>query len=75
MVERVFKSVAGPVFFGAIALLLLGGSYAMWPSDFFSTPFSEMTFGVLLRAIASAVLVVIGLEFVAALAIAMLSDS
>jgi hypothetical protein len=47
----------------------------MWPSDFFSTPFSEMTFGVLLRAIASPMLAVIGLEFLAALAIVTLSDS
>lgn len=75
MGERGIKSVAGPLFFAVFACLFFAGSYAMWPPDFFSTPFSEMTFGMLLRAIASPVMVIIGLEFLGALAIVMLSDS
>ena len=46
----------------------------MWPPDFFSTPFSEMTFAMLLRAAASAVLLFIGIEFLGALAIVTQSD-
>jgi hypothetical protein len=75
LIERGIKSVAGPLFFAAFAFLFFSGSYAMWPSDFFSTPFSEMTFGMLLRAVASPMLVIIGLEFLGALAIVTLSDS
>jgi protein-S-isoprenylcysteine O-methyltransferase Ste14 len=69
------KPAAGPIFFAVIALLLLAGSYAMWPEGFFSTPFLEMTTGMLLRAVASLILVVIGVEFLAALAIVSLSDN
>ena len=69
------KPVAGPVFFGVIAVLLFAGSYAMWPPGFFSTPYSDMTLGMLLRAVASPILAAIGLEFLAALAIVVLSDN
>lgn len=75
MTERGIKTVAGPLFFAVVAFLLFGGSYAMWPADFFSIPFSGMTIGVLLRAVASTLLAMIGLEFLCALAIATLSDN
>lgn len=55
--------------------MLLGGAYAMWPPGVFSSPFSEMTIAVPLRAAASLVLAIIGLEFLGALAIVALSDS
>jgi hypothetical protein len=73
--ERVIKSVAGPLFFAVIAFLFFSGSYALWPADFFSTPFSGMTSGMLLRALTSPMLAIIGLEFLGALAIVTLSDS
>jgi hypothetical protein len=73
--ERGIKSLEGPLFFATFALLLLGGAYAMWPSDFFGTAFSAMTGGALLRAAASIVLAIIGIEFLGALAIVLLSDS
>jgi hypothetical protein len=69
------KPVEGSFIFAVIALLLFGGSYAMWPADFFSIPFSGMTAGVLLRTVASTLLAMIGLEFLCALAIVILSDS
>jgi len=72
--EPVVKSAYGPLFFLVPALVFLVGSYAMWPPHFIGTPFSEMTSGVLLRAIASPTLAAIGLEFVAALLIVTLSD-
>jgi len=46
----------------------------MWPPDFFNTSISEMTFAMLLRAAASAVLAVVGIEFLGALAIVTQSD-
>jgi len=46
----------------------------MWPSDFFCTPFDHMTFGMLLRSVASLVLAIIGIEFLGNLAIATQSD-
>ena len=67
--------IAGPLFFAAFAILFFSGSYAMWPPDFFSGPFSEATFVTLLRAVASPVLAIIGLEFLGALAIVILADS
>ena len=67
-------SVAGPIFFAAFAILFFGGAYAIWPADFFSVPFAEMTSGSLLRAAASPVLAIVGLEFLGALAIVLLSD-
>ena len=73
--ERGLKSVQGPLFFATFAVLLFGGAYAMWPADFFSTSFAGMTNGALLRAAASSVLAIIGLEFLCALAIVVLSDS
>ena len=69
------KSVAGPLFFAVFAFLSVGGSYAMWPSDFFSTPFSGMSGGMLLRAVASIILAFGALEFLCALAIVTQSDS
>ncbi|MSP97902.1 MAG: hypothetical protein EXR29_11900 [Betaproteobacteria bacterium] len=74
MEEQGDKSTAGALFFAATAFFLLSGTYAMWPADFFSTPFSDMTFGTLLRAAASSVLAMISLEFLGALAIVTLSD-
>ena len=68
------KPVEGAFFFAVVALAVLGGAYAMWPPDFFSTPFAEMTPATLLRAAASAALAFIGIEFVFALAIVMQSD-
>ena len=73
--ERGIKSLEGPLFFATFALLLLGGAYAMWPPDFFSSPLSAMTNGALPRAVASSVFAIIGLEFLCALAIVVLSDS
>ena len=65
----------GPTFFALTALLLLGGAYAMWPAEFTGTPFSDMTIDVPLRAAASLLLAMIGLEFAAAFAIVILTDS
>jgi hypothetical protein len=69
--DPLVKSPAGPLFFAVFALLFFLGAYAMWPPDLFSTP---MTFGLLLRAIASPALVILGLEFLFAFAIAAWSD-
>ena len=69
LADRGNKPVEGAFFFAAVALAVLGGAYAMWPPDFFSTPFADMTPAMLLRAAASAVLGFIGLEFLGALAI------
>ena len=66
---------AGPLFFTVLSFLLFSGAYAMWPENIFSTPFSEMTGAVPLRIIASLLLAAIGLEFLWALAITVLSDS
>ena len=58
----------------ALALALLCGAYAMWPPHLFSTPLAEITFAMLLRAVASIVLLGIGIEFLGALAIVTQSD-
>ena len=75
MPERGIRSIAGPLFFAVFAVLFLGGSYAMWPPDFFSASSSEMTTGVLLRVIASPVLAIVGPEFLGALVIAVVTDN
>jgi hypothetical protein len=67
--------IAGPLFFAVVALLLLSGAYAMWPAGFFSALSSGLTFGLLLRAAASLVLATIGVEFLGALVITVVSDS
>ena len=69
MADQGNKPVEGAFFFAIVALAVLGGAYAMWPPDFFSTPFADMTPAMLLRAAASAVLAFIGIEFLGALAI------
>ncbi|MSQ62594.1 MAG: hypothetical protein EXR33_01930 [Betaproteobacteria bacterium] len=69
MADRSGKPLAGAIFFGVCAFAILSGAYAMWPPDFFSTPFAEMSFAILIRAAASAVLLFIGIEFLGALAI------
>jgi hypothetical protein len=74
MAGRDIMSIAGPIFFAAFAILFFGGAYAIWPSDFFSIPFAETTGGTLLRAAASPVLAIVGLEFLGALAVVLLSD-
>ena len=66
---------AGPLFFGVVAFLLFSGAYAMWPAGFFSALSSELTGDLLLRAVASLVLALIGIEFLGALVIAIMSDS
>ena len=71
MVRR--QVLAGALFFAAISLLSLAGAYAMWLSHFFSTPFAQVTFDMLLRSVASAVLAIFGIEFLASLAIVALS--
>ena len=69
MADQGNKPVEGAFFFAVVALAVLGGAYAMWPPDFFSTPFSDMTPAMMLRAAASAVLAFIGIEFIFALAV------
>ena len=69
MADQGNKPVEGAFFFAIVALAVLGGAYAMWPPDFFSTPFSDMTPAMMLRAAATAVLAFIGMEFLGALAI------
>jgi hypothetical protein len=66
---------AGPLFFAVLAFLLFGGAYAMWPAGFFGAMSSGLTGDLLLRAAASLVLAVIGIEFFCALVIAVVSDS
>jgi hypothetical protein len=68
------KPLAGAIFFGVCALALLTGAYLMWPPDVFSTPFADFTFAMLLRTIASIILLGIGVEFLGALAIVTQSD-
>ena len=68
------KPLAGAIFFGICALALLVGAYAIWPPDVFSTPLAEFSFAMLLRAVASIVLLGIGIEFLGALAIVTQSD-
>jgi hypothetical protein len=46
----------------------------MWPPGLFSTPLAEFGFAMLLRAVASIVLLFIGIEFLGALAIVTQSD-
>ena len=74
MADQGNKPVEGAFFFAVVALALLGGAYAMWPPDFFSTPYADMTPAMLLRAAASAVLAFVGIEFVFALAIVTQAD-
>ena len=74
MADQGNKPVEGAFFFAVVALAVLSGAYAMWPPDFFSVPFSDMTPAMLLRAAASAVLAFIGIEFVFALAIVTQAD-
>lgn len=69
------KSAAGPLFFAVLAFLSLGGSYAMWPSDFFSAPLSGMSGSTLLRAVATIALAFGAFEFLLALAIVTKQDS
>ena len=69
------KPAAGPTFFAVIALVLLAISWLMWPEGLFSTPYAEMTGSMLLRGVAAFVLALLGLEFLAALAILLLSEN
>lgn len=57
---QVVKVLATALFFAAISLLCLWGAFAIWPSDFFSTPFSQMTLGMLLQALCSPLLAILG---------------
>ena len=68
------KPVQGAIIFAVIALALLVGAWAMWPPGFFATPFADMPAAVLLRAAASVVLAVIGVEFLGALVITVIGD-
>ena len=68
------KPLAGAIFFGVCSLALLSGAYVMWPPDVFSTPHADFTFAMLLRAVASIILLGIGIEFLGALAIVTQSD-
>ena len=43
------------------SILLIAGSIWLWPSDFFDTPFSQMTFGILFQFAGSVVLFFIGI--------------
>ena len=63
------KPLAAALFFGTFAVIFLGGACAMWPADFFSTPFSEMTSSMMLRAATTVVLAFLGLEFLGGLVI------
>lgn len=72
---RGLKSIAGPLFFAVVACLLFGGAYAMWPAELFSAPDSGIAAASLLRGFASLVLVTIGLEFLAALVVVVMTDS
>jgi len=74
MAEQGNRSFAALVFFGAFALLFLGGAYAMWPPGVLAVPFAEMAAGMILRAVMSPVMAIIGLEFVGAFAVALLAD-
>ncbi|MEO8144743.1 MAG: hypothetical protein ABI654_11050 [Betaproteobacteria bacterium] len=74
MTDRGDKPLAGALFFGTFAIVFLGGACLMWPPDFFSTPFAEMTSGMLLRAAATPVLALVGLEFLGGFAIVTQSD-
>jgi hypothetical protein len=66
---------AGPLFFAVVAFLLFSGAYAMWPAGFFSALSSGPTIDLLIRAASSLVLAAIGVEFLGALVIAVVSDS
>lgn len=68
------KPLAGALFFGTFAIVFFGVAYAMWPADLFSTPFAEMTPGMLLRAVATLVLATLGLQFFCSLVIVTQSD-
>jgi hypothetical protein len=68
------KPLQGAFIFAVVALVLLGIAYAMWPPGFFSTPFADMSPAMLVRAAASAVLAIIGIEFLGALAIVTITE-
>ena len=68
------QTLNGILFFAAVSTLSLGGAYALWPPNFLDTPFGQMSFGVLLRSAVSAVLAVIGLEFLGGAVVVALSD-
>jgi hypothetical protein len=74
MKDRGPKSTEGALFFAAFAILILGGACAIWPPDFFHYAFADLPMGALIRAGASLVLAIGGLEFAGALAIVLLSD-
>ena len=74
MADRGGKPLEGALFFGSFAIVFFGGACLMWPADFFSVPFADMTPGMLLRAAATLVLATIGLEFLGGLFIVTQSD-
>lgn len=74
MAEQGSRPFAAPVFFGAFALLFLGGAWAMWPPGIFGLPFADVPGGMLLRAIAAPVMAIVGLEFLGAFVVVLLAD-
>ena len=74
MADHGSKPLQGAFIFAVVALVLLGIAYAMWPPGFFSTSFADMSPAMLLRAAASAVLAIIGIEFLGALAIVTITE-
>ena len=74
MKDRGPKSTAGALFFAAFAIVNWGGAYAFWPPQFFDHAFADLTTGEWIRAAASLVLALGGLEFAGALAVVVLSE-
>ena len=74
MARKKNQWLTGILFFGVVSALSLGGAYALWPPNFLDTPFGQMSFGMLLRSAVSAVLAVIGLEFLGGAVFVALSD-
>ena len=68
------KLLEGVIIFAVLAVLTVAGAYVMWPADFFSTAFADMTPAMLLRATLSLALAIAGLEFLGALTIIALSE-
>jgi len=65
---------AGPLYFAVFALLALAGAFILWPAGAFGMAPAQMSFVLWLRIAFSALLALIGLEFVLSFVILLLTD-
>lgn len=66
--------MAGPFFFGIFTVLFLAGAWAMWPPALFAGPLSGISGEAALRALGAVAMAAIGLEFLGAFVVSLVSD-